>query len=66
MSHMISPSRTDWRTIGILIAVSALAQVGQFGIVFIVLPLWLTERGLDAAQLGLFNSMARDNRSNRT
>lgn len=54
---MISPSRTDWSTIGILIAVSALAQIGQFGIVFVVLPLWLTERGLDAAQLGLFNSM---------
>lgn len=53
---MHAPLRTDWRTIGTLIMVSALAQIGQFGIVFVVLPLWLTERGLDATQLGLFNS----------
>jgi MFS family permease len=52
----LAPCRTDWLSISLLIAVSALAQIGQFGIVFVVLPLWLTERGLDATQLGLFNS----------
>ena len=44
----------DWRTIGALNVASAMAQVGQFGIVYVVLPVWLAERGLDATQLGLF------------
>ena len=44
----------DWRTISALNAVSALAQVGQFGIAFVMLPVWLAEQGLDASQLGLF------------
>jgi len=44
----------DWRTIGALNAVSTLAQIGQFGIAFVVLPLWLAAQGLDASQLGLF------------
>jgi len=44
----------DWRTIGALNAASTLAQVGQFGIAYVVLPVWLADRGLDAAQLGLF------------
>jgi MFS family permease len=44
----------DWRTIGALNTVSALAQVGQFGIAFVVLPVWLAQQGLDASQLGLF------------
>ena len=34
--------------------VSALAQVGQFGIAFVVLPVWLAQQGLDATQLGMF------------
>ena len=46
----------DWRTIAALNAVSALAQVGQFGVAYVVLPVWLAEQGLDATQLGLFAS----------
>ncbi len=44
----------DWRTIGALNAVSAMAQVGQFGIAFVMLPVWMAEQGLDASQLGMF------------
>ncbi|MDD2878896.1 MAG: MFS transporter [Rhodoferax sp.] len=44
----------DWRTIGALNTVSALSQVGQFGIAFVMLPVWLAGQGLDAKQLGLF------------
>jgi MFS family permease len=47
---------TDWRTIVALNSVSAIAQVGQFGIAFVVLPLWLAQQGLNAGQLGLFAS----------
>lgn len=34
-----------WQTISALNAVSALSQVGQFGIAFVVLPVWLAEQG---------------------
>jgi MFS family permease len=51
---MNDSSEFDWRSIGALNTVSALAQVGQFGIAFVVVPVWLAERGLDASQLGLF------------
>lgn len=44
----------DWRTIGALNTVSALSQVGQFGIAFVMLPVWLAGQGLDATQLGMF------------
>jgi MFS family permease len=44
----------DWRTISALNAVSALSQVGQFGIAFVVLPVWLAAQGFDASQLGMF------------
>lgn len=44
----------DWRTISALNTVSALSQVGQFGIAFVVLPVWLAAQGLDASQLGMF------------
>ncbi|MEI7785659.1 MAG: MFS transporter, partial [Betaproteobacteria bacterium] len=44
----------DWRTIGALNTASTLAQVGQFGIAYVVVPVWLADRGLDATQLGLF------------
>jgi MFS family permease len=53
---MQSNSGFDWRTIAALNAVSALAQVGQFGVAFVVLPVWLAEQGLDATQRGLFAS----------
>lgn len=49
-------SRTDWRTIAALNAVSTLSQIGQFGIGFVVLPLWVAQHGLNAAQLGIFAS----------
>ena len=44
----------DWRTISALNAVSALAQVGQFGVAYVMLPVWLVEQGFDASQVGLF------------
>jgi len=44
----------DWRTIGALNAVSAMAQVGQFGVSFVMLPVWLAGQGLDASGLGMF------------
>jgi MFS family permease len=51
-----SSSPIAWRTIGALNLVSTLAQVGQFGIAFVVLPVWLAAQGLDATQLGMFAS----------
>ncbi len=45
-----------WRAIAALTVVSALAQVGQFGIGFMVLPVWLAHRGLDAPRAGLFSA----------
>ncbi|TDY21256.1 putative MFS family arabinose efflux permease [Paraburkholderia sp. BL6665CI2N2] len=45
-----------WRAIAALTAVSALSQVGQFGIGFMVLPVWLAHRGLDAPRAGLFSA----------
>lgn len=47
-------TRIDWRTITALNTVSTLSQIGQFGIGFVVLPLWVSQHGLNAAQLGLF------------
>jgi MFS family permease len=49
-------SPIEWRTIGALNMVSAMAQVGQFGIAYVVLPVWLSAQGLDATQLGMFAS----------
>ena len=45
-----------WRAIGALTAVSALAQIGQFGMGFMVLPVWLAHHGLDAPRAGLFSA----------
>nr|WP_315464719.1 MFS transporter [uncultured Rhodoferax sp.] len=44
----------DWRTITALNVVSTLAQVGQFGIVYVMVPVWLALQDLSAAQLGFF------------
>ncbi|MEX3968509.1 MFS transporter [Paraburkholderia sp. EG286B] len=43
-----------WPAIAALTAVSTLAQIGQFGIGFMVLPVWLAHQGLDAPRAGLF------------
>lgn len=53
---MRAEQRHDWRTIGALNAVSTLAQVGQFGIAYVVVPVWLAGQGLGSAQLSLFAS----------
>ncbi|WP_322044263.1 MFS transporter [Paraburkholderia sp. J67] len=47
-------STVRWPAIAALTTVSTLAQIGQFGIGFIVLPIWLTGQGLDAQRAGLF------------
>lgn len=44
----------DWRTITALNTVSTLGQIGQFGIVYVMVPVWLALQGLSAAQLGFF------------
>jgi MFS family permease len=44
----------DWRSIAALNAVSTFAQVGQFGIPFVVLPLWLEQQGATALQISLY------------
>ncbi|MFP6560458.1 MFS transporter [Paraburkholderia sp. B3] len=51
---MKSPAPVRWPAIAALTAVSTLAQIGQFGIGFIVLPVWLAHQGLDAPRAGLF------------
>ncbi|WP_027794082.1 MFS transporter [Paraburkholderia acidipaludis] len=51
---MKSPAPVRWPVIAALTAVSTLAQIGQFGIGFIVLPVWLAHQGLDAPRAGLF------------
>ncbi len=51
---MLKGNNFDWLTIGALNTVSALAQIGQFGIAFVVLPVWLAQQGLDPTQLGMF------------
>ncbi|RDK00317.1 MFS transporter [Paraburkholderia lacunae] len=49
-----APAR--WPAIAALTGVSALSQIGQFGIGFMVLPVWLAHRGLDAPRAGLFSA----------
>jgi MFS family permease len=55
---MTAERPTDWRTIVALNSASALSQIGQVGIGFLVLPLWAAQHGLHAAQLGVFASAA--------
>ena len=47
---------THWRTIAALTAVSTFAQLGQFGVGFLVLPIWLAARGVGALALGFFGA----------
>lgn len=53
---MTPPRQIDWRTIIALNVVSIFSQLGQFGIGFVVLPVWLAQHGLDATQLGILVS----------
>jgi len=53
-SNTQAHSAYDWRTITALNIVSTLAQIGQFGIIFVIVPVWLALQGLSAAQLGFF------------
>ncbi len=46
----------DWRSIAALNIVSTLAQVGQFGIAYLVVPLWLAQHGAGALELSLYAS----------
>ena len=48
--------KTNWRAIAALNAVSTFAQLGQFGVGFLVLPIWLAARGMGAIQLGLYGA----------
>lgn len=50
-------SRVPWRPVLALNAVSLLAQLGQFGVGFTVVPLWLSYRGFGVAALGVFAAM---------
>ena len=47
---------TNWHAIAALNAVSTFAQLGQFGVGFLVLPIWLAARGMGAIQLGFFGA----------
>ena len=47
---------TDWGTVAALNVVSIFSQLGQFGIGFVVLPVWLAQHGLNATQLGVLVS----------
>jgi MFS family permease len=54
MTKSIKKQEFDWRTIAALNIVSTLAQVGQFGIAYVVLPVWMADHGFGAGQIGLF------------
>jgi MFS family permease len=54
MRKIIKKQVFDWRTIAALNIVSTLAQVGQFGIAYVVLPVWMADHAFGAGQIGLF------------
>ncbi|WP_179402778.1 MFS transporter [Burkholderia guangdongensis] len=54
---MIARLDARWRSIVALNAVSLLSQLGQFGIGFAVIPLWLSHRGLGVVRLGDFAAL---------
>jgi MFS family permease len=49
--------KTDWRGIVALNAISTLSQLGQFGVGFIVMPIWLAFRHVEPVQLGFFGAV---------
>ncbi len=54
---MTTRQPADRRSILALNAVSTLSQVGQYGIGFIVLPLWFAQQGLGPSRLGLITAL---------
>jgi MFS family permease len=56
-NHTIKPDEPiHWRGIIALNAVSTFSQLGQYGVGFIVMPMWLASRHLEAVQLGIFGA----------
>lgn len=55
-AHGEDEGALDTIPVAALIATSVLAQIGQYGIGFVVLPLWLIQRSSSAALTGLFAS----------
>lgn len=51
-----APRAQGWRAIAALNAVSVLAQIGQYGIAFVLFPLAMQARGLPAWQIGAVSS----------
>jgi MFS family permease len=49
--------KTDWRGIVALNIISTLSQLGQFGVGFIVMPIWLAFRHVEPVQLGFFGAV---------
>jgi predicted MFS family arabinose efflux permease len=49
-------TNTNWKGIVALNLVSTFSQLGQFGVGFLVLPIWLAARGLGAIDLGLYGA----------
>ncbi|MFM9835612.1 MAG: MFS transporter [Methylophilaceae bacterium] len=45
-----------WRGIVVLNLVSTFSQLGQFGVGFLVMPIWLAARGMGAVELGYFGA----------
>ena len=50
------PQPQAWRAVAALNAVSALAQIGQYGIAFVLYPLAMQARGQPAWQIGAVSS----------
>lgn len=55
-SMIFKNNNTDWRGIIALNFISTLSQLGQFGIGFIVMPIWLAFRHVEAVKLGIFGA----------
>ncbi len=46
----------QWRSIILINIISTFAQLGQLGIGFAVLPIWLAARGVEPINLGFFGA----------
>lgn len=56
MQKISIQSTIQWRSIVLLNVISTFAQLGQFGIGFAVLPMWLAARNVSAINLGFFGA----------